>query len=145
MAENIPLLGDLKCRKINCEQHNLYNTLYERPGTTISKPTYARDNRIYYFFLILFLNVYLCILILSEQKLDRYYHSRSQPQAMHKVAIAGRINATLCSHQLFVISLVNTLMILRYSFNNLRRFISIAQQRKIAETILDSTFRHSTN
>lgn len=54
--------------------------------------------------LILFLNVYLCILILSEQKLDRYYHCRSQPQAMHKVAIAGRINATFCSHQLLVIS-----------------------------------------
>jgi hypothetical protein len=34
---------------------------------------------------------------------------------------------------------------LRYSFNNLRWFISIAQQRKIAETILDSAFRHSTN
>jgi hypothetical protein len=145
MSDNIPLLAELKCGKINCEQHTLSETLHDRPGTTIPKPPNPRDNRNCYFFLKLFLNLYLCILILSEQKLDRDYHCRSQPQAMHKVAIAGRINATLCSHQLFVISLVNTLMILRYSFNNLRRFISIAQQRKIAETILDSTFRHSTN
>ena len=104
MADNIPLLADLKCGKINCEQHNLSKTLYDRPGTTISKPPNPRDNRNCYFFLILFLNVYPCILILSEQKLDRYYHCRSQPQAMHKVAIAGRINATFCSHQLLVIS-----------------------------------------
>jgi len=71
MAENIPLLGDLKCRKINCEQHNLYNTLYERPETTISKPTNPRENRNCYFFLISFLNVYPCVLILSEQKFYR--------------------------------------------------------------------------
>jgi hypothetical protein len=38
MADNIPLLADLKCGKINCEQHNLSETLYDRPGTTISKP-----------------------------------------------------------------------------------------------------------
>ena len=104
MADNIPLLADLKCRKINCEQHNLSKTLYDRPGTIISKPPNPRDNRNCYFFLILFLNVYPCILILSEQKLDRYCHCTSQPQAMHKVAIAGRINAAFCSHQLLVIS-----------------------------------------
>jgi hypothetical protein len=34
---------------------------------------------------------------------------------------------------------------LRYSFNKLQWFMSIAQRRKIAETILDSAFRHSSN
>jgi len=95
-------LPDLECGKINGEQHDLSKTLYERPGTTISKPTYARDNRIYYFFLILFLNVYPCMLILSEQKLDRVLPLPTP--TMHKVAIAGRINAAICSHQLLVIS-----------------------------------------
>ena len=104
IADNIPLLPDLECGKINCEQHDLSKTLYERPGTTISKPTYARDNRNCYFFLILFLNVYPCMLILSEQKLDRVLPLHTPTPTMHKVAIAGRINAAFCSHQLLVIS-----------------------------------------
>jgi len=36
MADNIPLLADLKCGKINCEQNYLSETLYDTPGTTIS-------------------------------------------------------------------------------------------------------------
>jgi hypothetical protein len=49
MADNIPLLADLKCGKINCEQHNLSETLYDRPEATISKPPNPRDNRIVIF------------------------------------------------------------------------------------------------
>ena len=36
MVDDIQLLADPKCGKINCEQHNLSVTLYARPGTTIS-------------------------------------------------------------------------------------------------------------
>ena len=104
MTGNIPLLADLKCRKINCEQHNLSKTLYDRPGTILSKPPNPIDNRNCYFFLILFLNLYPCILILSEQKLTRFCHCTSQSQAMHIIAMAGRIYVALCSHQLLVIS-----------------------------------------
>lgn len=56
MADNIPLMAVLKWRKINSEQLNLSETLYERPGTIISKPPNPRDNRNCYFFLILFLD-----------------------------------------------------------------------------------------
>jgi len=37
-------------------------------------------------------------------EIDRDCHCTSQPQAMHIVAIEGRINAAFCSHQLLVIS-----------------------------------------
>ena len=49
MADNIPLLAELKCGKINCEQHTLSETLHDRPGTTIPKPPNPRDNRNCYF------------------------------------------------------------------------------------------------
>jgi len=79
-TDDIPLLADLKCGKINCEQHTLSETSHDRPGTTISKPPNPRDYRNCYFFLILFLSVYLCILILSEQKLDRYSIAEANPK-----------------------------------------------------------------